>query len=260
MRTLLLGLVSGAAAVAALALLPGRGHGQVASPPSHRIATPPPETGGPLPPRRAAPSRRVSRDPDHPTPQEMNAALREAEQAHLRRVGLWGLANAAAGAAVALSTPRDEDPGRHGFGVQTAGWGIINLGIAAAGLAFSGRGDPPETRAQALAAESRWGQILVLNEGLNVGYMMAGGALVVASGRGLERGDEVRGHAWAVVLQGLGLFVLDGVAWWGHRERMGEFGDLLDRADVAVAPLPGGRVLWGIRIPFRGRGGNGEGR
>lgn len=204
MRSLLLGLFSGAAAVAALALLPGRGEGQ--GPTLER-------------PRLPAPS------PDDATSAERaRDALREAQRAHLTRVGIWGLANTAAGVAVALSTSRDEDPGAHGFGVQTAGWGIINTGIAAAGLAFSGRGDPPETASEALDAESRWGQILALNEGLNVGYMMVGGALVVASGRGLERGDEVRGHAWAVVLQGLGLFVLDGVAWLAHRERMGGFG------------------------------------
>ncbi len=256
MRNLLLGLLSGAAAVAALALLPGRGEGQVAELESSRgpAPVPGPRGSGTLaaPPLRQSPEK----TPLRVDPERLNQTLREAERAHLKRVGIWGLTNAAAGAALALSTSRDEDPGSWSFGVQTAGWGIINTGIAAAGLAFSGRGDPPETAGDALAAESRWGQILVLNQGLNAGYMMVGGALVVASGRGLERGDEVRGHAWAVVLQGLGLFVLDGVAWLGHRERMGEFGELLDQADMAVAPLPGGRVLWGMRIPFRGRGGD----
>lgn len=165
------------------------------------------------------------------------------------------MANTAAGVAIALTTSRDEDPGQHGFGLQTAGWGIINTGIAAAGLAFSGRGDTPETASEALAAESRWGQILVLNEGLNLGYMMVGSALVVVSERGLNRGEEVKGHAWAVVVQGLGLFILDGVAWLGHRERMAEFGELLDRAEVAVSPAPGGRLMWGVHVPFGPRGG-----
>lgn len=229
MRRLFLGLLSSAAAVAALAFLPDRSEGQEPD---------------------AAP----------PTPGELNQALREAERAHLKRVGIWGLANTAAGVAVALSTSRDEDPGRHGFGLQTAGWGIINTGIAAAGLAFSGRGEPPGTPAEALAAESRWGQILVLNEGLNVGYMMVGGALIVASERGLNRGEEVRGHAWAVVVQGLGLFVLDGVAWLGHRERMQGFGELLDRAEVAAVPVKGGGVLWGVRLPFGPRGEERPGR
>ena len=255
MRNLLLGLVSGAAAVAALALLPGRGEGQVTELESPRVPAPlpGPRSGVDAPP----PLRRSqAQTPSRVDPERLNQGLREAERAHLKRVGIWGLANAAAGTAMALSNSRDQEPGSWGFGVQTAGWGIINTGIAAAVLAFSGRGDPPETSGEALAAESRWGQILVLNQGLNVGYMMAGGALVVASGRGLERGDEVRGHAWAVVLQGLGLFVLDGVAWLGHRERMGEFGELLDQAEMAAAPLPGGRVFWGMRIPFRGRGGD----
>ena len=201
MRTLLIGLVSGAAAVAAVSLLPDRASAQ---------------------------SPDALSDPE-PVHEALHAALRSAERSHLKRVGLWGLGNLAAGSVLALTTDRDHDPTRHGFGVQIAGWGLVNTGLAGAGLAFGGRGDPPDSLGAALRAESRWGQILVVNVGLNAGYMMAGGALLWAGSRGLDRGDELRGHASAVILQGLGLLVLDGIAWLGHRDRMDQLAEATDR-------------------------------
>ncbi len=167
-------------------------------------------------------------------------ALREAERSHLRRVGVWGAANLVAGGALALASDREEAPVRHGFGVQSAGWGAINLAIAAAGLTFGGRGDPPESPGEALAAESRWGQILVLNLGLNAGYAMAGGALSWAAANGASGGDALQGHARAVILQGAGLFALDALAWVGHRERMGAFSRLLEGAHLRLGPGGGG--------------------
>lgn len=240
MRPLALGLLGGAAAVA-LAAAPQRASAQTAA-------------GNEPTTLEEWTTQDERADHDELTPHE---ELRAAERRHLRRVGLWGLANVTAGSALALSTDRGEEPGRHGFGVQTAGWGLVNTGIALAGLAFGGRGEPPESEGEALAAESRWGQILVLNLGLNAGYVMAGGALVWASGRDMDRADEIRGHASAVMVQGLGLFVLDGIAWLGHRQRMEGFAELLDGATVSTYRTRGeleaeGQHGVAVRIPFRG--------
>ena len=236
MRSLLLGLLSGVAAGAALAaLLPHRGAAQ----------EPPSTSGG----SAAAPPSAVSPSRDLDPAESLHHALRRAERSHLVRVGAWGVSNAVVGTALALSTGREEDPFRHGLGVQTAGWGLVNTGIAAVGLGFGGRGEPPGTMGRALAAESRWGQILVVNLGLNAGYMMAGGALLWAGGQGVSRGEELRGHAAAVILQGIGLFVLDGVAWLGHRERMQGFADLLDGTEVGAWSGPEGGAGAVFRIP-----------
>jgi hypothetical protein len=246
MRSLLLGVLSGiAASTALLALLPPRASAQV--PVSTREPVSTSEGSTPVPP-----SATVSPSGDPDPAAALHHALRRAERSHLLRVGAWGVSNALAGAALALSTGRDEDPFRHGLGVQTAGWGLVNTGIAAAGLAFGGRGEPPETAGRALAAESRWGQILVVNLGLNAGYMMAGGALLWAGGQeGVSRGEELRGHAAAVIVQGLGLFVLDGVAWLGHRERMQGFAELLDGAEIGAwsGSEGGAGVVLRMRLP-----------
>lgn len=194
------------------------------------------------------PGRASGQDAPDPDPTTLlHDRLREAERAHLKRVAVWGAANVAAGTALALSTDREERPTLHAFGLQSAGWGLINTGIAAAGLTLGGRGDPPSTPGEALGAEARWGQILVVNQGLNAGYMMVGAALWAASGHGLRRGDEVKGHAQAVILQGMGLFVLDGVAWLGHRERMGAFRRWLDGAEVTL--VPGAAITLRVPVP-----------
>lgn len=233
-----------ALAAAAFLLVPGRGRAQDTQPDASvpRQAfpdthLPAPSTGGPA---------ALDAGDDDPT-LLLHQRLRQAERDHLVRVGVWGLANAAAGTAMALAVDRVERPTLHAFGVQTAGWGVVNTGIAAAGLFFGGRSDPPSTPGEALRDESRWGQILVLNQGLNVGYAMTGAGLWVASGRGLRNGDEVRGHAQAVIVQGLGLFVLDGVAWLGHRERMSTLREWFDRAEAAVHP--GGGIE--VRVPLK---------
>lgn len=184
----------------------------------------------------------------------LHAERRDAQRAHLKRVGVWGLANTAAGLGMLGSAERDEHPTLYGFGVQTVGWGVVNAAIAALGLTLGGEGDDEPTMAEALREEAGWGRLLVLNQGLNVGYMMVGGALWIASSRGLERGDEVRGHAQAVVLQGAGLFVLDGIAWLAHRRRMRSVEGWAERVQVAVDPRGGIRVGWALGPSPSGRG------
>jgi hypothetical protein len=243
MRSLLLGVLSGAAAAALLALLPARAAAQ----------EPGGDPGGAFtgdPARTPAPPGALRQDRHEELHEALHEALRRAERAHLLRVGAWGVSSAVVGTALALSSGgRDDDPFLHGLGVQTAGWGLVNTAIAAGGLAFGGRGDPPETPGEALAAESRWGQILVVNLGLNAGYMMAGGALVWAGGQGIDRGDELRGHATAVIAQGFGLLVLDGLAWLGHRGRMQGFADLLDGTRAGVWPDGNGGFGLAFRVP-----------
>ncbi|MDX1675689.1 MAG: hypothetical protein R3314_12915, partial [Longimicrobiales bacterium] len=126
-------------------------------------------------------------------------------------------------------------PGWRGFGVQAAAWGAINLGIV--GWAFaSGFDAPAGSLAGAIAAEDAYGNILLVNLGLNVGYMLVGGALAVAAGHGIARPAAVRGHGLGVVVQGLGLLVLDGIAYAGSRGRMEALQGLVDRVSAGWAP------------------------
>jgi hypothetical protein len=164
-------------------------------------------------------------------------ALPEAQRAHLWRVGAWGAANVVLGASLLAASCRGDQPARHGFGVQSAAWGAINVGIAAVGLS-GGLGDPAASLADAIRAENGYADVLLLNLGLNVGYAGVGAALVAVGHRaGIESPSTrgaLRGHGWALVLQGAGLLVLDGIAWLDGRVRLGR---LLDGVEaVALAP------------------------
>ena len=60
---------------------------------------------------------------------------------------------------------------------------------------------------------------------------------VTAAGHGIAHTDAVRGHGLGVVVQGLGLLVLDGVAYAGSRGRMEALQGIADR--VSAGPSPG---------------------
>jgi len=166
---------------------------------------------------------------------DLAAALEASKRDHLWRIAVWGGANVALGVGLLASGSRETTPGRFGYGVQSAAWGAINLGIVGVSL-LGGETELPTTLSGAIAAERGWSDVLLLNLGLNVGYMGVGTALAVAAGRGLGRADEVRGHAWGVIVQGAGLFLLDGIAWMASRGRMDALVELVSATEVALVP------------------------
>lgn len=177
----------------------------------------------------------------------LEASLADARSAHLERIAWWGVANVVAGVGLAAGAGSGA-PTRRGFGIQTAAWGAVNLGIVG-WAALSGMPEPTGTLAGALAAEDGWSHILLVNLGLNVGYMAVGGALWAASTRGLDAGDAVRGHAMAVVLQGAGLLIFDGVAWLSSSERLSALRGVVESLTVAPGARPGSLAV-GLHLPL----------
>ena len=161
--------------------------------------------------------------------------LRAEQGAHLWRVGAWGLANALGGGALYLFADSEADPWRRAFGMQAGAWGVINTGIAVVGL-VSGPGEVTAEWAEAVGAENGYADVLLVNLGLNVGYAAVGATLWAASGRGVANSEAWRGHGQALILQGAGLLVLDGIAYVGTRARLGALVDIVGSASVAVSP------------------------
>jgi hypothetical protein len=105
-------------------------------------------------------------------------------------LGRWAAGSVAVGAL--LSVPR----GTRGFGRQTLAWGAVDGAIALVGSrrrAARGPTDPERLR-----------RVLLVNAGLDVGYL--------ATGAWLVRDGRWRGDGAAVVVQGLFLLVLDSAA------------------------------------------------
>ncbi|MDT0632472.1 DUF6992 family protein [Rubrivirga litoralis] len=172
---------------------------------------------------------------DGPAVRALSVDLGDAQRAHLWRVGAWGVANAVGGAALWLASSPETSAGWRAFGLQSAAWGAVNTGIAAFGLA-GGAGDPAADWAAALGAENGYADVLLVNLGLNVGYAAVGATLWAVSGRGVADPAAWRGHGIALVIQGAGLFVLDGIAYLGTRARLGALVDLANGASITAGP------------------------
>ena len=132
----------------------------------------------------------------------------------VRRLGIWAAASSAAGASVMVL--RRQDPVLRSFGRQTLAWGVIDGVIA--GFGFSQRRrklarlpDPhaPEVMSAELASLSR---VLAWNSVADVGYLVGGGVLARAAGRGRISAAR-RGDGLAVLMQGAFLLWLDVASW-----------------------------------------------
>ena len=174
----------------------------------------------------------------------LSESLRSDQEAHLWRVGAWGAANVVGGLALVALSDADRQRVGRAFGIQSAAWGAINVGIAAVGLA-GGTGEVHTDWAGAIGAENGYADILLVNLGLNVGYAAVGTAMMVAGTRDVRHAADWRGHGAALILQGAGLFVLDGIAYFGSRGRMADLVALADSVTVTASGA-GGRLIVGL--------------
>ena len=107
------------------------------------------------------------------------------EERLTRVLGTWAAASVVVGAATYRRSP--------GFGRQTAAWGAIDGAIAYVGSRRRGRTTPQRLR-----------RVLLVNAGLDVGYLAAGAWLV--------RDGRWRDDGLAVLVQGGFLLALDSLA------------------------------------------------
>ena len=126
------------------------------------------------------------------------------EKAHLLRLLLWGGASVLIGTLLILlaSTRASRSALLTQFGIQSAGWGVVEVAIA---IVLWRQVAPRDA-----AAASRLNDLLWLNCGLDVGYVAVGITLIVA-GWILGRRLGAVGAGVAVVIQGFALLLLDAV-------------------------------------------------
>jgi hypothetical protein len=179
-----------------------------------------------------APSESVSAS--SPSAQQAATALHTAERAHLWRVAAWGGANALGGLALVWGTSRSQRSARWHFGAMSAGWGLVNVGIATAGLL--GSSAPPADLTAVRTAERQFHDILLFNLGLNVAYSAVGATMLGAGYRDVSNAERWRGFGTSLVLQGAGLLVLDGIAFFASRTRLA--GLLSQQADLSLHVQP----------------------
>jgi hypothetical protein len=163
-----------------------------------------------------------------------SAELQAAQRGHLWRVAGWGGANALGGLMLVWASSRSGRSARWHFGAMSAGWGVVNVGIAAGGLLAASA--PAAEPGAVLAAERQFHDILLFNLGLNVAYSAVGGTMLGASYYGVDNAGRWRGFGASLILQGIGLFVLDALAYWASRARLSSLLDAGVQLSVEAAP------------------------
>ena len=125
-----------------------------------------------------------------------------AERAHLLRLALWAAASLLTGTALVamVHIGRTRSSLLRHFGIQTAVWGAVELGVALLLLRSLALRD--------VAGATRLDRILWMNIGLDVGYALVGITLAVVGWRAVRRLGLV-GAGIAIVLQGAALAAID---------------------------------------------------
>lgn len=149
-------------------------------------------------------------------PQQFATDRLLAQQRAMWILNVWAGVSVASGIVMAVQ----KNQTRLNFaGYQNIGWGMVNAAIAT--IALVGISSDLQTitvsdtltRGQGLfeelMEEQRFSKILLVNIGLDVGYMLVGGALMYAAKSGLRRSDAFFGSGAGVVLQGAFLLVFD---------------------------------------------------
>lgn len=119
----------------------------------------------------------------------------------------WGIANVLGG----LVAGRHKNPIVKHTGLQAAGWGTIDAALALFGIRGAQaaqsrleRGEIGDT--EQLQAAKGFRRILLINAGLDVGYVLGGALLALKSSR-----DDRKGMGLGIILQGLFLLAYDGL-------------------------------------------------
>lgn len=168
---------------------------------------------------------------------EVIAASYETRE-RVNRIGMWTLGGWAVANGLAGGIMYFTGPGDQAFHEMNVMWNSVNLGLAASALISGARSTAPASLAEEIGAQHRLEKTLLVNAGLDVGYVMAGFFLrEYAKTRG-----EPRFAGWgnSLILQGSFLFAFDVVLAVIHSGNRIYERALPDRDAGTDAALPDG--------------------
>lgn len=163
---------------------------------------------------------------------------------HQKTLGLalggFALANIAVGALAAGQT-QGETKYFHRMNMY---WNLVNLGIAGVGLLGSRkRNADAETLADAVRQHENIKQLLLINAGLDVAYVVGGAYLRERGNSHPDKADQLRGYGKSIMAQGGFLLAFDLVNYFIFKKR----GDRQER--LLLSATPNGL---GVVLPIRG--------
>lgn len=160
--------------------------------------------------------------------QKINQNRIEINTNGMKVLGGWALANMAIGSMAYFNSTGKKKY----FNQMNVMWNVVNLGLATAGY-FGAKADLNQqlNLAQSINDQHKIEQILVLNTGLDVGYMAAG---LFLNERGLRKSSaRLRGYGQSLILQGAFLLVFDGAMYAIHKNNGKGFSQILEKANFS---------------------------
>lgn len=155
---------------------------------------------------------------------EFNQGRLQRQRTAMLVLGGWAVGNIGYGLAA-----RGNATGvnRH-FHDMNIGWNAVNLTIAALGYYTASKTDPASFDLYtSLQEEYKIQKILLLNAGLDVGYMMGGLYLMERSKNSEKNADRLKGFGQSILLQGGFLFAFDLATYFVLQNHAGEIPELL---------------------------------
>lgn len=160
--------------------------------------------------------------------QEINTNRENINLTGMKILGGWALANMVIGSVGYFNSSGKKKY----FNQMNVMWNVVNLSLATAGY-FGAKENLNKqlSLAQSLKNQNKIEQILLLNAGLDVGYMATG---LYLNERGLRKSsDRLQGYGKALLLQGAFLLVFDGVLYSVHKNNGKGFSKILDKASIS---------------------------
>ena len=160
--------------------------------------------------------------------QEINQKRIEINITGMKVLGGWALANMAIGSIAYFNYSGKKKY----FNQMNVMWNVVNLGLATAGY-FGAKADLnlQLSLAQSINDQHKIEAILLLNTGLDVGYMAAG---LYLNERGLRKSsDRLQGYGQSLILQGAFLLVFDGAMYAIHKNNGNGFSKILEKANFS---------------------------
>ena len=151
-------------------------------------------------------------------------------------LGSFALANIAVGAVAAGQTSGETQY----FHKMNVYWNLVNLGIAGAGLLGSRKKKADsETLADAVRQHENMKQVLLINTGLDVAYVVGGAYLRERAASRPDNADQLRGYGTSIMAQGGFLLAFDLVNYFIFKNR----GDKQERLLLSASSTGLGVVL-----------------
>jgi len=151
-------------------------------------------------------------------------------------LGSFALANIAVGAVAAGQTSGETQY----FHKMNVYWNLVNLGIAGAGLLGSRKKKADsETLADAVRQHENMKQVLLINAGLDVAYLVGGAYLWERAESRPDKADQLRGYGTSIMAQGGFLLAFDLVNYFIFKNR----GDKQERLLLSASSTGLGVVL-----------------